>query len=315
MNNVSENVDIPIIIVHKGNHFYLKKVIKQIRLFNKNNPIYLLGDKYNKKTKDVNHYFISDYFLSAKEFEKKYIHMSSNLYGYELFCFQRWFIINEFVNEKKLHNFLCLDSDVLIYCNISEFFSEYLKYDHTTCSGWVPCFSLFSSISIHKFCNYITELYTKPEYISRLKQRYNNEFYRKKPGGNSDMTAFEFYPKDVSSNVFDLVIPHNGVFWDENISLSNGFEVKNGLKNIYWINDIPHCKSLQDGKLIRALGLHFQGKTKFIMYKYVLHSNLKRDTSIIYYIFSILEFKLILAKLERYKRGIKKLILKITHQI
>lgn len=315
MNNSPKNLEIPIIIVHKGNPFYLKKVIKQIRLFNKNNPIYLLGDKCNEKTKDVNHYFISDYFSSAKEFEKKYIHMSSNLYGYELFCFQRWFVINEFVEEKKLKNFLCLDSDVLIYCNISEFFSAYLKYDHTTCSGWVPCFSLFNNVSIYKFCNYIIELYTNPKYLSRLKQRYNDEFYRKKPGGNSDMTAFEFYPKDVSNNVFDLVIPHNGTFWDENISQSNGFEVKNGLKHIYWINDRPYCKLLQNGKLVKALGLHFQGKTKFIMYKYILHTNLRRNTSIAYNIFSTLEPKLIFAKIERYKRGIQKLALKITHKI
>ncbi len=55
--------------------------------------------------------------------------MSSNPYDYELICFQRWFYIRDFIEKQEMEYFLCMDSDVLLYCNINEIMQKYIPYD------------------------------------------------------------------------------------------------------------------------------------------------------------------------------------------
>ena len=53
---------IPVILVHKGNTFYLKPVLEHIRLFNPDTRICLLSDASTKGKFDfVEHYNLEDY--------------------------------------------------------------------------------------------------------------------------------------------------------------------------------------------------------------------------------------------------------------
>ena len=42
----------------------------------------------------------------------------------ELFCFQRWFVLYEFMKEQKIDKVFCMDSDVLLYTDASEDFKN-----------------------------------------------------------------------------------------------------------------------------------------------------------------------------------------------
>lgn len=271
--------NIPIIFIHTGIQFYLKNAIHHATYYNNDNQIFLIGDKSNKKLdkkyKLLKHFFIDDYLKKANEFKKKYIHLSSNKYDYELFCFQRWFIIEEFMTRNNIETALCLDTDVLLYCNVNKEFSKYLKYDFTICRHNLPCATLMKIDTIKKFTNFITTLYTNNNYLLQLKQinqnSFNNKGQRISLVGVSDMTAFDFYQKKVSDNVFDLIYPHDGVCFDGKFNIADGFSEKKGVKEIIWKDNLPYGKYKEEQKLIRFLGLHFQGRSKMRQHHYLIN--------------------------------------------
>ena len=112
----------PIIVLHQGNHDYLRICLEQAKFTNPNSRIILLGDKKAQSVAPdyVEFYDTKDYFNTAKEFSKVYKHHSTNYYEFELFCIQRWFIVNEFIQKNNIEYFLHLDSDVLLYADFEK---------------------------------------------------------------------------------------------------------------------------------------------------------------------------------------------------
>jgi hypothetical protein len=202
-------MNIPVIIVHRGDSFYLSPVLEQIRLFNPENQIYLIGDISKKKYDFVDYCNIEDYMDRANEFEKKYVHLSSNTYFFELICFQRWFIIHDFVTRHRIENFLHIDSDVLLYCNVNDVFGKYIGYDFTTCGEGGPNSSLFSIASLQRFCDFISGMYDENA-KSRLFDFYRSYAAGNALGGVCDMLAFSWYQKDMPSKVIDIAKPDGG---------------------------------------------------------------------------------------------------------
>ncbi|MGV3706983.1 MAG: hypothetical protein ACO1NU_16555 [Arcticibacter sp.] len=267
---------IPIIFVHRGDAPYLKHVFAHTHAFNNDSNIFLLGDEANSGHAYVNHIRMDDYAERAKEFEKVYKHMSSNSYDFELFCFQRWFIINDFVQTHDIENFLCLDSDALLFCGVDKTFENFKQYDFTISQGHSPHFTLFSRSSLDRFCNYLTELYTKPEYIERSLRNFRVFQEEKRQGGICDMFAFSFYTDDISNNVRELSQLSEDMYFDSNINEADGFECDRNRKRIYWKNNLPYGRISDTGEYVRFYGLHFQGAAKSSIQKYILNKNLRR---------------------------------------
>ena len=90
-----------------------------MRLFNQENRICLISDGIPDGCDFVEYHDINDYWDSSVEFDKIYLHLSSNPRDYEMFCFQRWFVIRDFVQKQGFEYFLCVDSDVLLYCDVN----------------------------------------------------------------------------------------------------------------------------------------------------------------------------------------------------
>ncbi|EOR93973.1 hypothetical protein ADIARSV_2807 [Arcticibacter svalbardensis MN12-7] len=268
--------DIPLIFVHKGNSSYLKPVLAHNYAFNKVADIYLLGDEQNGKIPFVKHEMMEQYSATADKFAKIYEHMSSNPYQFELGCFQRWFIINEFVKQKGIEHFLYLDSDVMLFCNVKEVFNHFLPYDFTISQAHSPHITLFNSASLDRFCNYITELYSKPEYIARFKLSYQEFKDANRLGGICDMFAFSLYQQDVSDHVKEISEPSGAYYFDSNINESDGFEMKAGLKKVYWKNNLPYAKTTGGESYVQLYALHFQGAAKSQVSRYALNQRLER---------------------------------------
>lgn len=277
------NTHIDIVFIHTGNHFYLKNAITHAVYFNPDATVYLLGDESNAGiAKEFNgaviHENVSKYMTFANELGKHYVHMSTNPYQYELFCFQRWFIIQDFMQKRQLQNVLCLDSDVLLYCNVNEYFTHKLSYDLTVCNHMTPCYTLLKYEILRGFTDYIMSFYTDKERIKEIDEHYHQTYFdlqgkRIKMGGVCDMTAFLLYQTDISNNVLELTTPVDGACFDGNIKMSEGFKLKDGLKDVVWIDDLPYGKYGDDGTLVRFLGLHFQGGSKMKQYKFLIDKN------------------------------------------
>ncbi len=256
------NANIPIIIVHTGDSFYLEPVLQQARKFNPDTQIFLISDSSTNHYDFVEHVSIDDYFASALKFKEVYRHLSINPYQYELFCFQRWFILLDFVSKTHISQFLCLDSDVMLYCKVKDVFKKWMDYDFTICMKEGPQYTLFKRDSLAKFCIYLYSHYVDKDMQKELEEWYKIE-------GISDMKFLMHYSRLPNVRVFDVAQVVDGTCFDHHMKVSQGFEMQGRLKRIYWQDGIPYGKEIATGNLVRFNALHFQGGIKHKLNQYI----------------------------------------------
>lgn len=268
---------IPIIFIHTGDPYYLDFSVNQAHLSNPENEVYLVTDVLTRKYDFVNYISIDSLLDKANGFEKYYQHMSTNSYKAELFCFQRWFILQEFCLQYNFQNFLYLDSDIMLYCKVDEVFKKFNQYSFTITNQQGPQCCYFSSLAnLSGFCNFIIKLYTVPEYKQRFELKHQHHLKNDLPGGVCDMTAFIEYQKDHPGSAIDLsIIDHDTVF-DDNFNVSDGFAMESMGKKIRLENGIPYGTLIADGRKIRFHNLHFQGPAKKYIYQFYTGHNLNK---------------------------------------
>lgn len=266
---------IPIIFVHTGDAYYLDFSLNQAHLSNPENDIYLITDHISNKYDFVKYIDINAFNSSAKEFEKVYKHMSTNSYQAELFCFQRWFIIKDFLSHYKLNNFLYLDSDLMLYCKADDCFSNFNSYQFTVTNKQGPHCSYFSSSKyLNQFCEFVTKMYTDEKYKIRFEEKHLWHIQQKLNGGVCDMTAFIEYQKDFPGSAKELSVVENNSVFDDNFNVSDGFEMTDTGKKIIFENKVPYGFLKDKNEKIKFNVLHFQGPAKKYMYQYYLGDNL-----------------------------------------
>lgn len=294
---------IPIIFFHYGNSDYLKYSLKQARFFNPHSEIYLLGDKKNDRYDFLTHIQASKYKKETEAFAGIYKHMSSNDEGYELNCFLRWFYICAFCKENNIGQFIYLDSDVLLYEDISTMlpFFEHSTIANTCDTIGVPAFTYFNGYqAIHSFCDFLLYSYTNNKAIQNLQELYAP--FLKDPtimGGISDMTLFHIYFQEHPAETMKINLINNDLAIDICINNPDGYEMENGMKKIYWQNNLPYGKDIATHKLVRFASLHYQGHAKdFIRRHYKVNG---------YVLHRLWESLKIKARFKKIKRSIKAL--------
>ncbi|MGG0510618.1 hypothetical protein ABE078_24460 [Priestia megaterium] len=263
---------IPIFFIHTGNPKYLEYALKQTKLYNPESTIYLIGDETNNTYDFIQHVNIKEFIESARHFRKIYQHMSSNPYEYELFCFERWFILKDFIKKEGIcGNFLYLDSDVLLYSNATEKGNFLEKYDMTVSNYHGPQYTFFRNIGVlESLIDFIMELYTKRERLEYLYNRYEEFKTSNKPGGNCDMTAFGLFNKEKKKKILDLYEVINEEVYIHNFNVETKFVNKDSVVRIFWKDGEPYVKSIKSSAYIRVNAIHFQGSAKLLMHKFYL---------------------------------------------
>jgi len=120
VNTANSVPPLPIVFIHYKNKDYLKFSLAQAKVSNPHSTVYLLGDSSNNCYDFVEHHYFSDYFEGAAKFSKIYRHFNTTSPYYSLFDFQRWFILREFLRAQKLDRCLYLDSDTMLYAELSK---------------------------------------------------------------------------------------------------------------------------------------------------------------------------------------------------
>lgn len=284
---------LPIFFVHTGNSYYLKYALKQARLFNPESEIILLGDESNNKYDFLKHYHIKDYHKSADHFASVFKNFSTNSIEFELFCFQRWFIINEFIDKHKdefdfSNGFICLDSDVLLFCDVtSTLISRQMCAIGTSGKDSDDEFNCYSPHNtffkmpdiLASFCLYCQELYEK--HLNRLEAFDQNFRARFSQGGVSDMLAFCWFVKDKQVSCTYMNEIKDQTTFIHNLKQSENFKNSRfGNIKVYWIKGIPHACCLTSNQKIRLNAIHLQGGNKTLMPLY--YSGKKDLTALIY---------------------------------
>ena len=198
---------LPILFVHSGKQWYLKKTIRMAEAYN--DEVFLLGDRSNQM---FCRNWIAQDSLNQKrflEFKKVYRHMSSNLYEFELNCFKRFYLIYEFMIQQDICECIMLDSDL---CS----FVSYLKLDFVQ-SGfdaaysipekqepfvWAgsPHMSYWKVEGLKQFLEFIEDSYKNNIELLERKYQYHKE--SGKDGGICDMTLLYLWMKNGTARIY-----------------------------------------------------------------------------------------------------------------
>jgi len=262
---------IPIIFVHKGNPFFLFTALYEAKISNPDSEIYLIGDETNKhydfvKYIDYKTLIDDDY----NEFIQRYEHMSPNSYDIELFCYLRWFLINNVIKQENISRCFYADSDVMIFQDIEKSLKHYQNYSLSINGISGHNTYICNQKTLQDFCSFMLNSYNK-ENIHKLK-----ELYATYPRENAicDMTMLSLFKENNEMGELYKII--NNKIFDHNINCSDGFEMKNGIKNLKKIENKVVCKLLETNEDIEFITGHFQGgNSKIYMEKYSSLSRFK----------------------------------------
>ncbi|QSH41009.1 hypothetical protein P0136_10270 [Lentisphaerota bacterium ZTH] len=268
---------IPIVFIHKGYSEYMEYSLRQAKASNPGSRIILLGNESNNRFDFVDHVDMDNYFSKAVEFAEIYRHLSTNPYQYELFCIQRWFILNKYMAENGMEKCFVCDTDVMIYSDIDEALKPFEKADLALViqnQDYALSISLLPFKALEDFCSFITNLYNDKQAVEKLNIYYKNVIARKNLGGVSDMTlAANWLNQAAYKNVMTLIKDKNNSVFDNHIGLpfleeDCSYKYKFGHKQIIWKKNFPYCFSIKHQRYMRFHILHFQGPAKYLMARY-----------------------------------------------
>ncbi len=270
---------LPIVFIHLGDHDYLQYSLGQAKKSNPESTVHLIGDETTKHYDFVYHHHASEYFGGAEDFVKIYHHLSSQGYDLELMRFLRWFILRDFLVQNKMGRCFYLESDVMLYANVTEEQKKFSQWDFTLSSRCSGSSSFFNNLeALKEFCSYLMDIYTKRDQLSwdhmvslSLKQSRNA------PSNNvGDKTAFDLYLNKNRASIGETTLIEDGATYDHNVNLPDpDFEMRNGIKHVIWREGKPYGRQRNSGREIRFNVLHFQGTAKKYMRQVYENSNSK----------------------------------------
>ena len=254
-------MSLPIIVLHVGNSDYIFYCLAQAKKTNPESPVIWLGDCIDKHYSFFDYENFWDYTDEFQEFNSSYQHHSINNIKWELFCFQRWFVLKKIMQSRNIDQCLHIDSDVMLYANVTEEQKIFSSYDLTLSFRQSPHFSFINNLNVlEKFCSFLLEIYKNPLIYQPIQDKFPNV---------SDMSAFNFFSNTEDFSIGEISSITNDSKNDHNINVSEGFEMQDGRKNIYFIEDQPFCKHIELNRPIKFNMIHFQGwRTKQYMKDY-----------------------------------------------
>ena len=258
---------IPVVIIHRGNHGYVRDVVAQAKKHAE--QVVVLGDGQDFATDNV-----SDYYETAREFEKVYEHLSTNGYDIELMCFTRWMVLNEFMAKKGVEVCLHIDSDVLIYEDPEVMWLLYDQFEMTLSHRCCGSAAFFTYRGLDKFCNFVWKTYSRKDSYdyARLRGHFETRQRHGLPGGVCDMTLLEHYGYKYCGEVGEMMHITGNSTWDHNINESDqGFlmDPATNIKRVTIIKGKPVVDNEILGRPIRFNSLHFQGPAKQYLQRYL----------------------------------------------
>lgn len=262
---------IPVILIHKGFQEYVKYNVLQAT---KNNPVILLGD--TNPNLDINNFeFVNYHNLldGVDSFRLKYLHLSTNPFEYELFCYQRWFILRNFMKERGLNVVFYVDSDVLLFVDVTKEWEKFSQFEMTLLHRTAAISSYITYSGLDNFCNLLDNIYdNKNDYpYKKIESHFKVRQECGLAGGVCDMTLLEYFHYNAESGggpgrIGEMMTIIEDSTYDHNINAKDqDFSFKNGMKEVKIINKTPYVYNEKFKKDIKFNSLHFQGGSKDLM--------------------------------------------------
>jgi hypothetical protein len=258
----------PIILIHRGDSFYLAHTIAQARSSNPESRLILLGDRSNSFYLGVEHHRYEDYFEEAREFAKlfTYEYFPNYQYPWILFCHQKYFALRGFIRARGIDKFLLIDSDVMVYDKIAPYFDHY-KNTRMTVSGPPnvglvhAAFSVVNdSTVVDDLCRTYLEMFNSS--ASDLQSRTGICLFY-------EMVGLHALSKRSGSGLFNTYGEEASFAISHSVLEDPLFAFDKGMVALCWRGDIPHLFDKRTLRWRRSPALHFHGKGKYMMGKYL----------------------------------------------
>jgi tetratricopeptide (TPR) repeat protein len=236
---------VPIVYVHWGAPDHLALSIAQAQRAAPDSPVVVIGDRWNRY-RGVEHALIRDHLAAAEVFARRYVHRSENDFSYELFCFQRWFILADWARANGVEILLALDSDVLLFERAGKL-AQRLNGRAAGFAGPLgPQLAALTQEGLDALCAHYDAF-------------YRAEAWRGARAQISDMTLLpDFFARLPAA---DLNADPGLAFIDGNIRLAEGFVLQDGMKALVFENGRPIGVDAA-GQPRPFAALHFQGVAK-----------------------------------------------------
>ena len=256
-----------IILLCRTHCGWIKNVIDSLLLKGENTNIHLLTNKnVQYQHKNVHLHKLQNYKTQRVGLlEKIYVHKNTCPKMFNLFDLQRWLYINEFIKRHNIKTFLCTDWDIVYFCDLNREQKRVKMYDFTINNKISLCLSFWNNPkALQDFTDYIMRVYSNPNSTEAKKifSHYENRKKAGKRGGVCDMTfagRFADESKYNSTDTYD--IRYNSIF-DNNIRITDEWDSKGKLKNIYFQNGKAYCYNTRVKKIIKLNCAHFFGGYK-----------------------------------------------------
>ncbi len=264
-------MSIPVIMIQLGGQEYYAKVIEQAKRYNE--KVFAIGD-----TEPPSNCSYVHYLNSSEEFASIYEHLSTNSRKIELMCFQRWFILKDFMEMTGIEVCFHIDTDVMLYANVTEEFEKYSQFNFTLSHRCCGSNSFFTFKGLKKFCDYLMNFYqNKSSYdYERVAAHYHVRQKHGLPGGVCDMTLLQHYSYLHCGKIGEMMHIIDDSTYDHNINEPDQyFRMAQQTKDITFISGgtfinpdpLPYCYQESTGKQIQFKTLHFQGPAKTLIQK------------------------------------------------
>lgn len=248
-------MSLPIVFMHRGDDEYLAYSLSQAMWSNPSSPILLFGKPANQKfaQNGITHVMMDDYMGSAREFAKVYRHIHHMPYEYNLFCFQRWFILRDFMKVHNISKCCYLDSDVMLYTDVKNPLFDTFMMEFV----WTN----FVEISrLEQFCSFVTAHFENVALFGQvvsftLKSKDHLRFGMPLV---TDMVLGVMFLQRSPGYRMSHGLYHSG-FFDGNVQQSLFTESAGGKKKIYVSDGQLYCKHIQTNSRLSLFSLHFQG--------------------------------------------------------
>lgn len=243
-----------VIIYHSGASPSLRYCIQSVRTHSPGSQVIVVGDS----VPDCDFVSEQPFQETYNRFLPNYAHRSSNPPEFELRCLRRWMVIAEYIRTTDIQEYVCIDSDVLCFCD----FGEALK-----------CGEEFSFYSPHASFVWVRERKGMEELVQAILSFYENkdsheriameaEFSSGRKPSISDMDIIRLFMSSQPSRFLDLYSPcGKPAVFDQNICETNGFVPDGDRKRLFFVGGYPYAVTT-DRHIVRMNTLHCWGSYK-----------------------------------------------------
>lgn len=273
-----------VVIVHRGWSRYAAVAVRRA-LAAAQAPVWVISDspRYGA-IPGVRHVRLDALDGGAARFAASYVHLSGNPEGFELFCWQRWFLVADLAAREGIGTLVHLDSDLLLFASAAELAAE-MRRRGDGCALCVPgnaeqCWgqAVMGAASAHcsvwtrpwldEFCAFAESGFRPGPLHDRYQAKWAHHRRHRLAGGVCDMTGLLAFVRSRGGCTNQLEPCAEGVVdlgMQEGANLRAGeFRTALGLKRVRFAAGRPWLERREGGE-VPAMALHFQGNAKPLM--------------------------------------------------